>query len=77
MKRVYIETNGCGRRRIDATKIARYFLLNGYDVVEDLGNSDIVIFVGCGSTRDRENESLEMLDSLKKNGKEIIVMGCF
>jgi len=73
---IFIKAIGCYRRMVDASKFARYFSLNGYDVLEGPENADYILFVTCGFKRSVENEAFGILEELKKYDGELIVVGC-
>lgn len=76
MKRVFIFTNGCTRRKLDVERLKKYFILNDYEIVEKVKNADIIIFVSCGFIKHREEESLKIIKHLKNYKKELIIAGC-
>jgi len=76
MKKIFIFTNGCTRRKLDVEKMKKYFTLNGYKIIKGIKNADLIIFVSCAFIEGRVRESLKIIEELKKYKKEIIVAGC-
>ncbi len=76
MKKIFIFTNGCTRRKLDVEKMKKYFTLNGYKITKGIKNADLIIFVSCAFIEERVRESLKIIEELKKYKKEIIVAGC-
>jgi len=73
---VYIKSFGCHRRMVDASKFARYFSLNGFDILEGPENADYILLVTCGFKKSVLNEGFELIDELKRYDGELIVVGC-
>jgi tRNA A37 methylthiotransferase MiaB len=76
MKGVLIFTNGCTRRKLDVERLKKYFRLNGYKITEKIKDTDLIIFVSCAFIKQREEESLKIIERLKNYKKELIVAGC-
>lgn len=75
-KTVNVICNGCSRRVLDSEKIKNYFQKNNYKIVEGSSNADYVVFVTCAFTQQREDESIKIIEKLKKGKGELIVAGC-
>lgn len=73
-KKIYIICNGCSRRALDTSRLIKYFELNNYSIVENAEDADQVIFVSCAFNKRKEEQSFEIIDSLK--GEKLIVVGC-
>ena len=77
MKKVFISNNEiCRRRGLDATKLARYFEVNNFNVINNPENADYLIFVSCGLTKVRENTAFKLIANLSKFKGELVVVGC-
>lgn len=75
-KQVYISSNGCNRRLLDADRVNRYFLLNGWKVTESPRNADFNLFFASALNRVRIDESFDVIERLTKYSGETIVLGC-
>lgn len=77
-KKVYIESTygACNRRKLDAQRLVLYFKVNGYSVVENPEDADVIFLVTCAVSLDRENSSIRRICDLKKFHGELIVSGC-
>ena len=76
IKKVYISCNGCNRRLLDAERVRRYFLLNGWKITGSPRNSDVNIFFASALNRVRIDESLDLIERLDRYPGETIVLGC-
>ncbi len=76
MRKIFIFTNGCTRRKLDVEKLEKYFVLNGCRITQRIKGADLVIFVSCGFIKQREEESLKIIEQIKNYKKELIVAGC-
>jgi len=76
MRKIFIFTNGCTRRKLDVEKLKKYFTLNGCKITQRIKDADLVIFVSCGFIKQREEESLKIIEQIKNYKKELIVAGC-
>jgi tRNA A37 methylthiotransferase MiaB len=77
-QKVYIEVirGACNRRLLDAQKLASYFEVNDFRVVEKAREADILFLITCGLSLERESSSLRRIHALKKQGGKLIVGGC-
>ena len=75
-KQVYITSNGCNRRLLDADRVNRYFLLNGWKVTESPRDADFNLFFASALNRVRIDESFDIIERLTKFSGETIVLGC-
>jgi tRNA A37 methylthiotransferase MiaB len=73
---VYISSNGCNRRLLDAQRLKSYFILNGCTIVDNPLNANYIFFFASALNKVRIDESFEILGKLKKYKGEIIVLGC-
>lgn len=76
--KVYVEAvhAACNRRKLDAQKIASFFENNGYRIVRDPGDADVMLLITCAVSLEREASSISRIHHLKKYGGELIVSGC-
>ena len=77
MKKFLIKTLGCKVNSYESEFIRNLFLEEGYEEVED--NADICIINTCTVTNTADNKSKQVINNIKKNNKDAIViaMGCF
>ncbi len=75
-KQVYITCNGCNRRLLDADRVKRYFIANGWEVSASPKNADYCIFFASALNRVRIDESFDIIERLKKFPGEKLVLGC-
>jgi tRNA A37 methylthiotransferase MiaB len=76
VKQVYIASNGCNRRLLDADRVKRYFLLNGWKITESPKEADQNIFFASALNRVRIDESFDIIERLTRFPGETIVLGC-
>lgn len=77
MKKFLIKTLGCKVNSYESEFIRNLFLEEGYEEVEE--NADVCIINTCTVTNTADNKSKQVINNIKKNNKEAIViaMGCF
>ncbi len=75
-KQVYITSNGCNRRLLDADRVNRYILLNGWKITDSPKNADYNLFFASALNRVRIDESFDIIGRLTKFPGETIVLGC-
>jgi tRNA A37 methylthiotransferase MiaB len=76
MKKVYIYTDGCECRLLDAKKISDYLKKNKYLIVESPDKSDLIIYVTCAFLNEAKEMFLKKIEEFKKYKTEVIVAGC-
>jgi len=74
--KIYIESYGCTRRKLDATKFHTYFSLNGYHIVDNPEEADYILVTTCAFKKAEEEHSLSVVDGLKKYKAKVLVYGC-
>jgi len=74
--KIYIESHGCSRRKLDVSKFHKYFTLNGYTIVQEPSDADVLLITTCAFKYDEEEESLNAIGNLSKYDKKTIVYGC-
>ena len=45
--RIYIESSGCTRRKLEIAKFYKYFKLNGYKMTNQAGRADYIFLATC------------------------------
>jgi MiaB/RimO family radical SAM methylthiotransferase len=74
--KIYIESYGCTRRRLEVSKFHRYFILNGYEIVTSPQKADYIIVTTCAFKKKEEEYSMSLLDKLDNIKATILVYGC-
>ena len=75
-KNVFIYANTCTRRRLDAKKFRKYFVLNEFIIVNNPKDADYIIFVTCGCLNNIVDRSIKLVNIFKNYDAELIVAGC-
>lgn len=75
-KNVFIYSNACERRNIDAQKIYSYLIKNNYNIISDPRKADYTILMTCGFVKSQSDASLELIKKFKEYDSELIVAGC-
>lgn len=74
--KIYLESYGCTRRKLDTTKFHSYFSLNGYQIVDKPEEADYIMVTTCAFKKQEEEHSLSVVANLKKYKAKILVYGC-
>jgi ribosomal protein S12 methylthiotransferase len=75
-KRVGFVSLGCPKALVDSERILTKLKLDGYDVVPEYDNADLVVVNTCGFIDSAKQESLEAInEAMRENGK-VVVTGC-
>jgi tRNA A37 methylthiotransferase MiaB len=76
-KQVYIyESWTCNRRRLDANRFREYFIKNGYQLVTNPKDAQLILLITCAYTERHANHALEMTKKFLTYDAELIVTGC-
>ncbi|MBL7051363.1 radical SAM protein [Candidatus Woesearchaeota archaeon] len=73
---VFIKTNACSRRGLDASRLHRFLELNNILINENPSEADYLFFFTCGFERQVINENILIINDLKKYKGDLIVSGC-
>lgn len=74
--RVGFVSLGCPKALVDSERILTQLRMDGYDVVPNYENADIVVVNTCGFIDSAKQESLDAIgEALNENGK-VLVTGC-
>lgn len=81
MVRVGMVSLGCPKNQVDAEMMLNRLQQNGYQLVSDTGNCDVVVINTCGFIQSAKEEAIENIIefiNLKNEGKikAIIITGC-
>jgi tRNA A37 methylthiotransferase MiaB len=76
-QKVFIyESWTCNRRKLDANRFRDYFLKNGYQIVTNPKDAQLIILITCAYTKRHAERSLELTKRFQKYDAELIVTGC-
>lgn len=76
MKKIFICTNGCERRKLDAARFKDYFLSNNCVIVRKPSEADLILFITCAVLDRPTEDSLRKIERFKRFGVNLIVGGC-
>lgn len=77
--KVCVVANGCPENRIDAAGIQEFFKENGWAIITDYRDADIILFNACGATLYSQESSIGIVKQIKirkKRCAQLIVCGC-
>ena len=67
---------GCPKALVDSERILTQLKLDGYDVVNQYNNADVVVVNTCGFIDDAKQESLDAINEAMNENGRVIVTGC-
>ena len=76
MKKVGIISLGCAKNLVDSENILGLIKDDGYTIVNNIKDSDIVIINTCGFIDKSKKESIETIFEVLDQNKEVVVTGC-
>lgn len=76
MKKIFIYTCPCERRRLDAKKVANYFYQNNFEIINNPKNADFIFLFTCAIFDVVAQESFKKIKEFQKYKGELIVAGC-
>ena len=77
MKKVYVRSNGCIDNLLEGKSFRAYFEQNGWQVVQDPQEADVIIANTCAYDQKHEDISVADIEELKQYANaELIVTGC-
>lgn len=80
LKSVCVITNGCTEGRMDSALVEQFFQeKTDFELCHDCIKADLIVFVGCCATEDKENCSRMIIDTLrlqKRPTAQVLVTGC-
>ena len=71
MNKIYVTYSSCMESRVEASLYWEYFEKNGYERTNKIEEADVLLFLTCGFSGTREEESIKKIEMLKKNCKKI------
>ncbi len=75
MIKVYIETYGCTMNQSDSD-IIRGIISKNFKLVESVNDADVVVINSCGVVDFTERKIIKRAESLRREGKIVIMAGC-
>ena len=77
MKKVYIRSNGCIDNLLDGKSFRNYFKENGWGIVQDPSEAEIILLNSCAFDKKHEDISIADIEELMKyKGSQLVVAGC-
>ena len=76
MKKVGLISLGCAKNRVDSENILGLLQDDGYTIVNNTKDSDIIVINTCGFIDASKKESIETIFEMLETGKQVIVTGC-
>lgn len=76
MNKLYIKTLGCKVNYAESDGLANFFKNQGYKIVKDEKEADIILLNTCVVTKEAEKNSFKWLNRYKKKNYQIILTGC-
>ena len=76
---VCVVCNGCPENRIDSASVQKCLKLNGWEILENWKNADLILLNACGLTGNLANDTLNIIKEIeteKKKGAKLFVWGC-
>jgi len=72
----YIKDNVCVPYKLILSRVNNFLLSNNWTYVDSENDAEICIIGTCGAFHSLKNESIENIQSARKNNTKIIVFGC-
>ena len=76
MTKVFIKTYGCSFNQLDSELMAGKLKENGFDIVEDDENSDLILINSCTVKNLSEAKFFNDIKRYKEKNKKLILSGC-
>ena len=76
MKKIGLISLGCAKNLIDSENILGLLENDGYTIVNNVPDADIVVVNTCGFIDPSKKESIETIFEMLEQNKEVVVTGC-
>jgi ribosomal protein S12 methylthiotransferase len=82
MKKICIQTLGCGKNIVDSERIASAINNDLYEYTENPNDADVILLNTCGFIKDAADESFEVLEQIidykihRKPELQLVMFGC-
>ncbi len=79
MKKVFIRTYGCKTNQYESQVLKELSVKNGYELVEDYKNADVVIINSCAVTQPAERDIYKFIRRVYRDSgdKKFYLVGCY
>lgn len=74
--KVGIISLGCAKNRVDSEEVLSYFVRNGFLIVSEPSQADILVVNTCGFIEAAKKEAIDTIFDTLKYGKFTVVIGC-
>lgn len=75
-KKVFVYSDICPRRRLDARRTSEYFSKNNYSIINNPRKADIIVFFTCALSDKHVKNALNRIKKFQKLKARLIVTGC-
>ncbi|MBW2999502.1 threonylcarbamoyladenosine tRNA methylthiotransferase, partial [Candidatus Woesearchaeota archaeon] len=76
MAKIFIQTFGCSLNQSDSEVMAGLLEEHGFEIVDNLKDSDLVIINTCTVKNSAEAKAFAAIRNAEKNKKKIVIAGC-
>ena len=76
MKKIGLISLGCAKNLVDSENILGLLENDGYTIVNNVPDADIVVVNTCGFIDPSKKESIETIFEMLEQNKEVVVTGC-
>jgi len=79
VKSAFVKSTGCEQRNLEAERVRRYLRANGYNLVRQPNQADLLVVVTCAVDKQNEAESIALLHKIfhdKPPLSKLVVGGC-
>lgn len=70
-KKACVLTNGCPENQLDSARVMAYLEENGWQIVDNVTDANIILFNACGLTESAELNSIQLFIILRNKQKII------
>ena len=75
-RRVALVTLGCARNEVDSEELAGRLAGDGWELVDDSSNADVVLVNTCGFVEQAKKDSVDTLLAASDGGAKVVAAGC-
>lgn len=79
-KKIYVYNNNtCTRVKLYGIDVTNLFLINGYEIVKEVSESNLIIINTCSFLKSKEEYFLKFIKNINdniKNNQQIVIIGC-
>jgi tRNA A37 methylthiotransferase MiaB len=70
LKKACVLTNGCLENQLDSARVETYLEENGWQIVNNVKDANIILFNACGLTESSALNSIHCIHNIKKQIKD-------